>query len=193
MSPGRDGAGGARRNDNMDLPVADLVVVGSGAAGLTAAIVAKRRGMRVVVLEKDALVGGTTAVSGGVLWVPLTARGRQQNPQDSPAAVREYLRHEMADRYASDAVGLFLEKGPEMVDFLERETDVRFCSTLYPDYHPEAPGGSLLGRALVAAPFDTRRLRHERRRLRPPLKTITFMGMMFNSSNADLKHFFKAT
>lgn len=193
MSPGRDGAGGARRNDNMDLPVADLVVVGSGAAGLTAAIVAKRRGMRVVVLEKDALVGGTTAVSGGVLWVPLTARGRQQNPQDSPAAVREYLRHEMADRYASDAVELFLEKGPEMVDFLERETDVRFCSTLYPDYHPEAPGGSLLGRALVAAPFDTRRLRHERRRLRPPLKTITFMGMMFNSSNADLKHFFKAT
>ena len=66
MSPQRDGTGGARRHDNMALPEADLVVVGSGAAGLTAAIVAQRRGMRVVVLEKDALVGGTTAVSGGV-------------------------------------------------------------------------------------------------------------------------------
>lgn len=177
----------------MDIPQADLVVVGSGAAGLTAAIVARRRGLRVVVLEKDALVGGTTAVSGGVLWVPLTARGLAQNPHDSPQAVRDYLRHEMGDRYPHEAVELLLAKGPEMVDFFKRETEVRFCSTLYPDYHPDAPGGSVVGRALVAAPFDTRRLGHERRRLRPPLKTLTFMGMMFNSSNAELKHFFKAT
>lgn len=177
----------------MDIAPADLVVVGSGAAGLTAAIVARRRGLRVVVLEKDALVGGTTALSGGVLWVPLTAHGRQQNPQDAPQAVRDYLRHESGHRYSPELVERLLEQGPEMVDFFERETEVRFLPTLYPDYHPEAPGGSTLGRALVAAPFDTRRLKHERRRLRPPLRTITFMGMMFNSSNADLKHFFRAT
>jgi succinate dehydrogenase/fumarate reductase flavoprotein subunit len=177
----------------VELPETDLVVVGSGAAGLTAAIVAKLKGLRVVVLEKDILVGGTTAVSGGVLWVPLTTIGRQQNPADSPEAVRTYLRHEAGEYFSADEVDLLIEKGPEMVEFLEQMTDVRFASTLYPDYHPSAPGGSDIGRAIVAAPFDTRRLGRERLRLRPPLKTITFMGMMFNSSNADLKHFFRAT
>ena len=177
----------------MEIPDTDLVIVGSGAAGLTAAIVARRKGLRVVILEKDAFVGGTTAISGGVLWVPGTATGRRQNPDDSPEAVHQYLRHETGKHYRADAVDLLLGKGPEMVGFLERETSVRFSPTLYPDYHPDAPGGCNLGRAIVASPFDTRHLGHERKRLRPPLKTITFMGMMFNSSNADLKHFFSAT
>lgn len=171
----------------------DVVVIGSGASGLTAAIVARRRGLRVVVLEKDALVGGTTAISGGVLWVPGTAIGRQQNPDDSPEAVHRYLRHEAGAHFRAEAVDLLLDKGPEMVEFFERETSVRFSPTLYPDYHPDAPGGCTLGRAIVASPFDTRQLGPERKRLRPPLKTITFMGMMFNSSNAELKHFFSAT
>lgn len=177
----------------MEIPQTDLVVVGSGAAGLTAAIVARHKGLRVIVLEKDALVGGTTAISGGVLWVPRTAIGRQQNPHDSAEAVREYLRHEAGSFYRGDEVDLLLDKGPEMVDFFESQTSVRFSPTLYPDYHPDAPGGCSIGRAIVAAPYDTRLLGRERKRLRPPLKTITFMGMMFNSSNADLKHFFRAT
>ncbi|WP_439588589.1 FAD-dependent oxidoreductase [Hydrogenophaga sp.] len=177
----------------MQVQETDLVVVGSGAAGLTAAIAAKRKGLRVVVLEKAAVVGGTTAISGGVLWIPLTTQGRRQNPDDSPAAVREYLRHETGACYASEEVELLLEKGPEMVEFFEKHTALKFSPTLYPDYHPDAPGGCEMGRAVVAAPFDIRRLGPERKRLSPPLKTITFMGMMFNSSNADLKHFFRAT
>lgn len=177
----------------MDLPDTDLVVVGSGAAGLTAAIVARRRGLRVTLLEKDALVGGTTAISGGVLWVPGTDIGRRQNPDDSREDVHRYLRHETGRHFRGDAVDLLLDKGPEMVAFLSREASIRFSPTLYPDYHPDAPGGCALGRAIVATPFDTRQLAQERERLRPPLKTITFMGMMFNSSNADLKHFFRAT
>ncbi len=65
--------------------------------------------------------------------------------------------------------------------------------TLYPDYHPNVEGGVDIGRSVVAAPFDARSLGKDIVRLRPPLKTITFIGMMFNSSNADLKHFFNAT
>src|SRR5574343_93840 len=80
-----------------------------------------------------------------------------------------------------------------MVDFFEQNTDMKFIPTLYPDYHPDKPGGAAIGRSILAQPFDIRRLGADMARLKPPLKTITFMGMMFNSSNADLKHFFQAT
>jgi hypothetical protein len=80
-----------------------------------------------------------------------------------------------------------------MIDFFQRETEVQFIPTLYPDYHPDVAGGVDIGRSILAAPFDIRRLGADMARLRPPLKTITFIGMMFNSSNADLKHFFNAT
>ena len=72
----------------------DLVVVGSGAAGLSCAITAKKRGLDVMVIEKEPVFGGTTALSGGVLWIPLNHHGRQQNPQDTVAAVRTYMMEE---------------------------------------------------------------------------------------------------
>lgn len=171
----------------------DLLVVGSGAAGLACAITAKKRGLDVVVIEKEPVFGGTTALSGGVLWIPLNHHGRKQNPQDTLDAVRTYLRHETGAHYDDAAVEAFLEHGPKMVDFFERETEMRFIPTLYPDYHPDAPGGAAIGRSILAEPYDIRRLGQDMERLKPPLETITFMGMMFNSSNADLKHFFQAT
>ncbi len=171
----------------------DLVVVGSGAAGLTTAITARKRGLDVVVIEKEPVFGGTTALSGGVLWIPLNMHGRRQNPADTLDAVRTYLINETGNYYDAAAVEAFLENGPRMVEFLERETDMKFIPTLYPDYHPDAPGGVDVGRSILAAPFDIRALGKDMARLKPPLKTITFMGMMFNSSNADLKHFFRAT
>lgn len=171
----------------------DLLVVGSGAAGLACAITAKKRGLDVLVIEKEPVFGGTTALSGGVLWIPLNHHGRKQNPQDSVAAVREYMMAETGSFYDEAAVSAFIEQGPKMVDFFERETEMKFVPTLYPDYHPDAPGGAAIGRSILAEPFDIRRLGADMARLKPPLKTITFMGMMFNSSNADLKHFFQAT
>ncbi len=80
-----------------------------------------------------------------------------------------------------------------MLEWFEHETEVRFVPTLYPDYHPTEPGGVDVGRSVLAAPFNAAELGPELARLRPPLATITFIGMMFNSSNADLKHFFSAT
>ncbi|MGU3782417.1 FAD-dependent oxidoreductase [Burkholderia metallica] len=171
----------------------DLVVVGSGAAGLATAITARKRGLDVVVLEKEPVFGGTTALSGGVLWIPLSKYGRQQNPADTVERVREYMMSETGSNYDAAAVRCFIENGPKMVDFFERETEVKFVPTLYPDYHPDAPGGADIGRSILAAPYDIRGLGKDMRRLKPPLETITFMGMMFNSSNADLKHFFRAT
>ena len=175
------------------LPEYDLVVVGSGAAGLACAITARKRGLDVVVLEKEPVFGGTTALSGGVLWIPLNPHGRRQNAADTRAAVQTYMLRETGQFYDEAAVNAFLDNGPKMVEFFERETSMQFVPTLYPDYHPTVEGGVDIGRSILAAPFDIRGLGPDMARLKPPLKTITFIGMMFNSSNADLKHFFQAT
>jgi succinate dehydrogenase/fumarate reductase flavoprotein subunit len=171
----------------------DVIVVGSGAAGLSCAITAKKRGLSVVVLEKEPVFGGTTALSGGVLWIPLNHHGRKQNAQDTAELVHTYMMQETGAYYDKEAVQVFVENGTKMVDFFERETSMQFIPTLYPDYHPDVAGGALIGRSILAQPYDIRGLGRDMKRLKLPLKTITFMGMMFNSSNADLKHFFRAT
>lgn len=171
----------------------DVIVVGSGAAGLATAITAKKRGLDVVVIEKEPVFGGTTALSGGVLWIPLGPHGRLQNPADTREAVRRYMMEETGAFYDEAAVEAFIDNGPKMVEFFERATAMQFVPTLYPDYHPDVPGGVDIGRSILAKPFDIRELGADMARLKPPLKTITFIGMMFNSSNADLKHFFQVT
>jgi len=171
----------------------DVIVVGSGAAGLTAAITARKRGLNVVVLEKEPVFGGTTALSGGVLWIPLNHHGRKQNPSDTIEKVKTFMQAETGAFYDEASVASFIENGPKMVEFFERETSMKFLPTLYPDYHPTVAGGVDIGRSILAEPYDIRGLGKDMPRLKPPLKTITFIGMMFNSSNADLKHFFRAT
>jgi succinate dehydrogenase/fumarate reductase flavoprotein subunit len=171
----------------------DVLVIGAGAGGLSTAITAGKQGLDVIVVEKEAHFGGTTAFSGGVLWIPGNAHAKRAGVTDTRAAALEYLRHETGAMFDQSAVDAFLDNGPRMVDFFERETSVQFLPTLYPDYHPDAPGGVDIGRSIVARPFDARALGADIARLRPPLKTITFIGMMFNSSSADLKHFFNAT
>ena len=171
----------------------DLIVVGSGAGGLSTAVVARKRGLKVIVLEKADVFGGTTAFSGGVLWIPGNPVSARSGIKHSAEEAERYLRNEAGSFYNDAAVQEFLSNGPRMVDFFERETSVKFLPTLYPDYHPTVPGGVDIGRSILAAPFDIRGLGKDMARLRPPLETITFIGMMFNSSNADLKHFFQAT
>ncbi|MEZ5649326.1 MAG: FAD-dependent oxidoreductase [Burkholderiaceae bacterium] len=171
----------------------DVIVVGAGAAGMTAAITAKKHGASVAIIEKEPVFGGTTAFSGGVLWIPLNRHCREAGAADTREAALRYMREETGDFYDAEVVEAFIDTGPEMVDWLERETAMKFVATLYPDYHPDVPGGVDVGRSILAAPFDTSALGANLKRLRPPLATITFMGMMFNSSNADIKHFFNAT
>lgn len=171
----------------------DVLVIGAGAGGLSTAVTARIHGLDVIVAEKDKFFGGTMAYSGGVLWIPGNTHAAKAGLTDSRQEAKAYLRHEAGNFYAEDVAEAFLEVGPRMVAFFERETEVRFLLSNYPDYHPDAPGGVAKGRSLTAAPYDARRLGTEIARLRPPLETITFIGMMFNSSNEDLKHFFRAT
>lgn len=171
----------------------DVVVVGSGAGGLATAITAKKLGLSVLVIESEAVFGGTTAFSGGVLWIPGNRHGKGNASGDSKEAARAYMRAETGNFFQPEAVDAYLEAGPKMLDWFETETAVKFVPTLYPDYHPTVEGGVDVGRSVLAAPFDSSALGPNLKRLRPPLSTITFMGMMFNSSNADIKHFFNAT
>ncbi|MDE1180543.1 FAD-dependent oxidoreductase [Paraburkholderia sp.] len=171
----------------------DVLVIGSGAGGLSTAITARKQGLNVVVIEKETFFGGTTAYSGGVLWIPGNRHAKANHVSDTREAAMTYMRNETGAFFDEAAVTAFLDTGPAMLEFFERETDVKFVPTLYPDYHPDVAGGVDIGRSIVAAPYDARNLGKDIDRLRPPLKTITFIGMMFNSSNADLKHFFNAT
>lgn len=171
----------------------DVLVIGSGAGGLSTAITAKKHGIDVVVVEKEPFFGGTTAFSGGVLWVPGNPHAKSAGIEDSREAAKTYLRRETGNFFAEAAIDAFLDEGPRMLEWFERETEVKFVLSGYPDYHPDQEGGAKLGRSVTAAPYDARRLGDQIRRLRPPLSTITFIGMMFNSSNEDLKHFFRAT
>lgn len=171
----------------------DVLVIGSGAGGLSTAITARKNGLDVLVVEKEPHFGGTTAFSGGVLWVPGNHHAKQRGLKDTPEAARTYLRNEAGNFFPDEAVAAFLDNGPRMLEFFERETEVKFLPTDYPDYHPTVEGGVEVGRSVVAAPYDIRNLGADIGRLRPPLETITFIGMMFNSSNNELKHFFNAT
>lgn len=171
----------------------DVLVIGAGAGGLSTAITARKRGLNVIVIEKDRYFGGTMAFSGGFLWVPGNPQCKAAGVKDTTEAARTYLRHEAGAHYDAEGVETFLTYGPQMLEFFERETDVSFTAAeTFPDYHPDAPGGVAGGRSVLAKPFDARQLGAELKRLRPPLRTITFVGMMFNSGN-EVKHFFNAT
>lgn len=170
----------------------DVLVAGSGSGGLSTAVTARKRGLDVIVVEKEPVFGGSTAFSGGVLWVPGNPHCEAAR-KDSREAARLYMMNETGAHFDAAAADAFLDAAPKMVEWFERETSVKFVPTLYPDYHPTVGGGVDIGRSILAKPFDIRELGDDMKRLRPPLKTITFIGMMFNSSNADLKHFFNVT
>lgn len=171
----------------------DVLVVGSGAGGMSAAITARHHGLDVLIVEKEPVYGGTTALSGGWLWIPCNPLAAREGIQDSREAARTYLQHEAGNHFDAERVDAFLENGPKMVEFFERETAVQFVlGPAFSDYHPDAPGGRPGGRSICAAPFDARALGDRIAQLRPPLREITFLGMMIGSGK-ELLHFFNVT
>ena len=171
----------------------DVLVAGSGAGGLAAATVAGLHGLEVIVAEKDRYVGGTTALSGGFMWVPCNPVSQRDGVQDSPEAARTYLQHEAGNYFNAECVDAFLAHGPEAVAFFEEKTALKFeAASAFSDYHPTAPGGLPGGRSILAQPFSGRALGDEMKRLRPPLPELTFAGLMIGSG-PELKHFFNVT
>jgi 3-oxosteroid 1-dehydrogenase len=132
-------------------PSFDIVVMGSGAAGLTAALAAAVAGARVLALEKTALVGGTTAISGGQLWVP---GHRLMAPAgDSLQAAAEYLAAVTLDEVPPTLVAAFLQGAAPMVATVEAFTPLRFFQVDRPDYHSAWPGAAH-GRSIEPLPLD---------------------------------------
>lgn len=132
----------------------DVVVLGSGAAGLTAALSAAAAGATVQVFEKAETVGGTTAVSGGIAWIP--AHNRCADRELTAGDALEYLRAQSHGSMDDELVETFVATGPSMLDFVEAHSGLRFeVAEGFPDYQPELPGGQPTGgRSLSAAPFD---------------------------------------
>lgn len=167
----------------------DVIVVGSGAAGLSAAIVAAREGLRVAVLEKSNLIGGTTATSGGGVWMPANSLMLAAGQYDTPERALGYLRKVIGPAADDPVLLRFLIKGPEALDYLLRHADVAFSTRRRsPDYYSDLPEATDSSRALDTVEFDGRLLGDDLNRLRPPRpETLLFGGMAVNG--IDIAHF----
>ena len=170
----------------------DVLVVGSGAAALTAAVTAASAGLSVLVLEKASAVGGTSALSGGVAWIPCNPRldtiSRETGENDSPERAMTYLRSLVgAGDVRTEILDAFVGHGRAMVEFLERNTEVRFEAATYPDYKAHLPGGMPVGRSIAAAPFDGARLGQWFGRLKRPMPELCLLGSMM-VDGMDLHH-----
>ncbi|MDX2356976.1 3-oxosteroid 1-dehydrogenase [Dietzia sp. PP-33] len=146
----------------------DVVVVGSGGAGMTAALAAAKKGLSVVLVEKAPHYGGSTARSGGGVWIPGNSVLRRDGVQDTPEAARTYLRSIVGDVVAPERIDTYVDRGPEVLDFVLANSPLRLEWVKdYSDYYPEAPGGRLGGRSVEPRPFDLRQLGSEADKLEP--------------------------
>jgi 3-oxosteroid 1-dehydrogenase len=149
--------------------VFDVVVVGSGAAGMTAALAAAKRGLRVVVIEKAATFGGSTARSGGGVWIRGNEVLLKAGVPDTPEKAATYLSAVVGNDVSADRQAAFLRHGPEMISFLLGNTPLRFrWMEGYPDYYPELPGGMPNGASIEPDQFDGHLLGAELANLNPP-------------------------
>src|SRR4051812_26858192 len=146
----------------------DVVVVGAGGAGMTAALAAAARGLDTVLLEKSSYFGGSTARSGGGVWIPNNYALRAAGQGDDPELSRLYLDSIVGDVVPKVRRDTYLDRGPEVLDFIKERTPLRFTWVpQYADYHPEAPGGRAAGRSAEPIPMDARFLGEELDRLHP--------------------------
>jgi len=159
------------------LPVSDteidLLVVGSG-TGLAAALTAHEKGLSVLVIEKSSHVGGSTARSGGALWLPATSVIDEGGGADSDERAQTYLTSIVDGSAPPQRSGAYVQHLPATVEMLRRTTPMKlFWAREYSDYHPEAPGGSAAGRTCECRPFNTAVLGEYLADLRPGIMEVS--------------------
>lgn len=169
-------------------PEYDLVVVGSGAAGLSAAVFAAIEGRSVLVIERTEHVGGTSALSAATTWVPNSMHAEKVATGDSVEKAARFLDGVVGNRTSSRLRDAFLRAGPEAIATLESRTDAHFRPyPTHPDYESDVEGSTLRGRALEPVAFDGRQLGADIDRIRPPIPEFTlFGGMMIDRT--DIGH-----
>ena len=171
----------------------DLLVIGSGAAGLAAAVTAAWHGLEVVVVEKESVFGGATAWSGGWMWVPGNPLAQRAGIHEDPQQPRTYLKNELGERYDASRVDAFLDNCGPMVAFFEAHTVLQFVDgNAIPDVHGKVPGAATQGHQVAAAPYDGREVGPLIKRLRKTLRETSFMGMPI-MAGADLGAFLSMT
>jgi len=155
----------------------DVVVVGSGAGGMLAALRAHDLGLSVVLVEKADVYGGTSAISGGGIWIPNNRHAKRSGLKDSPEAAKAYVKASVGDSVEAERIAAYLDAASRMADYLDEKTRVRYAvAAQYPDYYPSLPGALAGGRTLDPELFDASVLGDELKRLRSPSPTTLLMG-----------------
>ncbi len=169
----------------------DILVVGTGASGMSAAVTAAAQGLNALVVKKEPKFGGTTARSGGWLWIPGTHLATEQGIHEPAGAAKAYLKHETTTHFDEKRVDAFIENGPKAIEFFTKKTCVQFnMPATFPDYHAEAVGGQPGGRSMLTRPFDGRELGERVKHLGMPLPELTVFGMM-RGSGPEIRHFMR--
>lgn len=151
----------------------DVVVVGSGAAGMTAALTAAKRGLRVVIIEKADKFGGSTARSGAGIWIRNNEVILKAGVPDTPEKAAAYLDAVVGPIVPADRKAAYLQQGPAMISFILRNSPLRFrWMEGYPDYYPELPGGMPNGASIEPEMFDGKLLGKELANLNPPYMAV---------------------
>ncbi|MSQ18284.1 MAG: FAD-dependent oxidoreductase [Betaproteobacteria bacterium] len=158
----------------------DVVVVGGGCGGMSAALACSILGLSVVLCEKTDQVGGTTSTSAGTIWIPLTKAALAGDQADSREQVERYLAGLIPNATISARLRAFLDAGPKMLDFFALHTAaLRFLLVArHPDYRFDVPGATVGGRALIPPVFDGRLLGKDFDRVRPPIREFMPLGGM---------------
>jgi succinate dehydrogenase/fumarate reductase flavoprotein subunit len=146
----------------------DVIIAGSGAAGMVAAIVAHDAGLKTLLIERTDKIGGTTAVSGGGIWIPMNHRMADAGYADSRDEALAYCRALAMGAVDDEILRTFVDTAADMIRYVEAHTPLKFKAMTAPDYHPEVPGGKMGGRSIEADPFDTTLLGVWQKKLRPP-------------------------
>ncbi|MGE2691303.1 FAD-binding protein [Mycolicibacterium pulveris] len=168
----------------------DVLVVGSGGGGMTAALAADAFGLDTLIVEKSPQFGGSTALSGGGIWVPGAPAQRKAGYTPEPDGVVEYLRRITGGLVSDERLRQYVDTAPEMMEFLEKLSPwFEFVwKPGYADYYPELPGGSELGSTINVPAIDLRRLGEEEQHLLQPL-ALAPKGIWF--APKDLRLFYQ--